>query len=359
MDKYIPNIGIAAGSYMVKWVDFKNYLMKQNFKLNQNDTVNIYINFECIMKNLTLQKNLSTVIALYKQNMVLEIESCVLNLIAHYKAFFKRENINTKFYLYYTSLKNYPQQMKVYNPHYRDYYKNLYTKNSEFKELGDVLQSIIIKELKLILEYVPDCYFIESDMFDSSIIPYVISTFSDNKNLIITGDIFDSLYMFQGNFNTLYINRKFGNSLILISANEIVYNIIKNKSPFELNIFNSELYYKLLLSIKGSKIRNIKSPRGFAFEKLLDCLQYGKNNNIILDDFKSIDSIIEIFPEKYSDNIKESFQCTDLEIQYNLMNNANIENIRNQIVDKFDMKSLEELNNRRFYEFPINLTMLL
>ena len=41
------------------------------------------------------------------------------------------------------------------------------------------------------------------------------------------------------------------------------------------------------------------------------------------------------------------------------MNNANIENIRNQIIDKFDMKSLEELNNRRFYEFPINLTMLL
>jgi len=359
MEKYIPGIGICAGIYMLKWVEFKNYLNKQNFQYYSNDTINIYINFECIMKNLTLQKNLSTIVTLYKQNMVLEIESCVLNLIAHYKAYFKKDNIKTKIYLYYTSLKNFPQEMKIYNNQYRDYYKNLYTKNAAFKELGDILQSIIIKELKLILSYVPDCYFIESDMFDSSIIPYTISTFSDNKNIILSGDIFDSLYMFQGNFNTLYINRRFGNSLILISPDEIVYSIIKNKSPFELSIFSNELYYKLLLSIKGSKIRNIKSPRGFAIEKLLDCINYGKNNNILLNDFKSIDSIIEIFPDKYADNIKESFQCTDIVTQYNLMNDANIENIKNQIVDKFDMKSLEELNTRRFYDFPINLPMLI
>lgn len=359
MEKYIPGIGIAAGSYMLKWKELKDYLNKQNFILSSDDTVNVYINFECIMKNLTLQRNLQTIITLYKQNMVLEIESCVINLIAHYKAFFKKDNIKTKFYLYYTSLKNFPQQMKVYNSQYRDYYKNMYTKNSQFKELGDILQSIIIKELKLILSYIPDCYFIETDMFDSSLVPYIISTFSDNKNLILTGDIFDSLYMFQGNFDTLYINRKFGNSLIMLSPEEIIYNIMKNNSPFELTIFQNELYYKLLLSVKGNKIRNIKSPRGFGLEKLLDCVKYGLNNNIILNDFKSFDSIIDIFQDKYKTNIKESFQCTDLDIQYNLLNQANIENIKNQIIDKFDMKSLEELNTRRFYDFPINLSMVL
>jgi len=359
MEKYVPGVGISAGIYMLKWNEIKYYLQKQNFKISKNDTLNIYINFECIMNNLTTQKNLQSLMTLYKQSMVLELESSVLNLIAHYKAYFKKDGIKTKFYLYSTSLKDFPQEMSIYNKEYREYYRNLYTKNAAFKELGDILQSIIIKELKLIMTYIEDCYFIESDMFDSSVIPYLIATFSDNCNLILSGDIFDTLYMFQANFGMIYINRKYGNSLIFTSVNELVSNIYKSQSPFEISIFNNELYYKLLLSVKGSKIRNIKSPRGFGYERLLDCVKFGKQNNLLLNDFKSIDSIIDIFPEKYRDNIKIAFQCMNLELQYNLLNQANIESIKSQIIDKYDMKSLEELNNRRFSDFPINLLMLL
>jgi hypothetical protein len=209
------------------------------------------------------------------------------------------------------------------------------------------------------MSYIPDCYFIKSKTFDGSLIPSICSTFSDNKNVIITADVFDTLYLFNPNFATIYIKRRYPNFTVTSEIDTTVQTIIKNENPFDLTIFNSELYYRMLISIKGSKVRNIRSAKGFGYGKFMKLLRDGIDRDIVLRDFESIDSVIELFPDKYREDVRSAFQCTGLDTQYSLLNEVDIGSIQSQIVDKVDISSLEALNNQRFLEFPINLQGLL
>ena len=120
--------------------------------------------------------------------------------------------------------------------------------------MGDVLTSIVIPEIELIMSYMPNCYFIKSKNFDGSIIPMAINSFNGKRAIVISGDVFDSLYLFDPNFITIYINRKFQHFKVCSTIDDTIQSIVKNESPIDLTIFRSELYYRLLLSIKGSKI---------------------------------------------------------------------------------------------------------
>ena len=358
-EEYKGGIGITAGSWMLKWNMMDQHIHSKPLNIQAGDNVNVFINFECVLRNLSNYKGLNSLVAYHKQELVIELESAILNLIANYRAYFKKEKCDVKVYFYYTSLNFDMQLMEVYNKSYRNYYKNRYLQNPQFAQMGEVLTKIIIPEIKLILSYCPGCYFIESKNFDSSIIPYTISIQNPGKNVIISGDVFDTLYMFDPNFIVIYIKRRFQHFNVCSELDEAIQSIVKETDPFDLTIFRSEMYYRLLMSIKGSKIRNIKSAKGFGYGKFISLMKTGISNGIVLKDFSSLDSILDIFPEKYRSDIKDAFQCTSIYSQYSLLNNTEIDDIFAQIVDKVDMTSLEALNNKRFFNHPINLQSLI
>lgn len=361
MEVYTPGIGITAGSMMLKWNLIDTHLHQHPIHIQTGDNVNVFINFECVLKNLMMHKGLIDAVNFHKQKIVIELESAILNMMANYKMYFNKEKCNAKVYLYYTDLSNDTQIMQStgLNKYYRTSYFNRYIENPKFRQMGELLRSTIIPEIELILLYVPGVYFVKSHSFDGSIIPYIVSTFSDSKNVIISGDIFDTLYLFNPNFITLYMKRRFQHFNLTSDIDGTVQSIVKNESPFDLTIFNSELYYRLLLSIKGSKIRNIKSAKGFGYGRFMNILKNGMDNGVVLKDFESLDSIIEMFPEQYRDDIKEAFICTSIDTQYQLLSETDIESVKSQLVDKTDMESLQALNNKRFLDFPINLAGLI
>ena len=136
-------------------------------------------------------------------------------------------------------------------------------------------------------------------------------------------------------------------------------SIIKDENPFDLTIFNYEMYYRLLLSMKGSKVRNIRSAKGFGYGKFTKILKEGLENGMILKEFESIDSILQLFPEKYQEDIKNAFLCSDIGLQSTLLTDADRNDVLSQCIDKVDIASVEALNNQRFLDFPINLPGLL
>lgn len=360
MDVYRSGIGVVAGSYMLKWDLLNRHIHQPTVDIHPGDKVNVFINFEPILRNLSMQKDLSQKILYHKQDLVIELESAILNLMASYRMYFQKEKCDVNMYFYYTDIGTENQLMSSYNKYYRSYYHNRYVQNPQFKEMGDVIKDIIIPELQLILFYVPKCYFIKSDTFDSSIIPKVVSCFDhDHKNVIISGDIFDTLYMFDPEFTVIYIKRRFQHFKVLSEIDQTVQDIVKEENPFDLTIFNTELYYRLLLSIKGSKIRNIKSAKGFGYGKFMHILKEGLQKGVVLRDFASIDSVIELFPDVYRADIKNAFKCMSIDTQYQLLSDIDIDNVKSQIIDKVDIKSLEALNTTRFMNFPINLMGLL
>lgn len=360
VEKYTPGIGVCAGSYMLKWDLLNQHIDLNRYHLKPGDKLNVFINLECIMKNLNRMKNLNSLILNYKQDVVLEIESAILNLVANYKSYFSKDKFDVKLYLYYTDLLSEEDQlMKVYNKHYRSYYKNEYLNNPKFSHMGELLTETIFPEVELIMQYIPNCYFIKSSNFDSSIIPKVIADNTEGFNILISGDVFDTLYMYDANFIMIYIKRRFKELKVTSNIDDTLQTIVKDVSPFDLNIFKSEMYYRLLLSIKGSKTRNIHSAKGFGYIKFMNILKDGIKKGLILNDFKSLNSIIELFPEKYREDIKMGFQCTNIDDQYQLLSDVDVDKIMNQIVDKIDITSIESLNNQRFFNYPINLNALL
>lgn len=359
-DHYIPGIGVCAGLLMLKWDLLNEQMALHPVKIDPGEDVNVFINFESVLRNLANQKNLPTKVSMFKQEIVIELESAILNLVANYRSYYKKNNCNARVFLYYTDLKSESeQQMCVYNKHYREYYKNRYLTNAQFKALGELLTSIVIPEIQLILKYVPGCYFVSSETFDSSLIPKIISSKMNGKNVIISGDIFDTLYMFDPTFITIYIKRRFQYMTVTTNIESTVRSIIKDEFPFDLNIFNAELYYRLLLSIKGSKIRNIKSAKGFGYTKYVKILNDGLKNGVVLRDFSSIISVIELFPYQFREDINDSFKCMSLDTQLELISDTDVSQVMNQIIDKVDIKSIEELNNKRFFNNPINLPALI
>lgn len=360
METYTSGIGISAGLLMLKWDMINHHLNNSVMKINPFDDINVFINLESVMKNLTLQKNTNQSISFHKKNVVIEMESAILNLVAHYRSFFRKDKCNVKIFLYYTDLKSeLPQQMEAYNKYYRSFYKNKYLTNPQFRNMGNLLTDIIIPELELITSYIPGCYLIRSKGFDGSIIPLIISNEIPGKNVIISGDIFDTQYMFNPNFTVFYVVRRFKHFNVSTDIESVVRSIIKDESPFDLTLYNSEMYFRLLLAINGSKIRNIRGTFGFGIGKLTSILQDGLKKDIVLRDYSSIDSIIGLFPEKYREDMKTAFQCTNIDTQYHMLNQSDIDNIKSQIVDKIDIESIEALNNKRFLEYPINLQSLL
>ena len=216
IETYTPGIGVVAGVYRLKWDMINHHIHNHTINIQSGDEVNVFINFECILKNLSMKRGLLNLVNFHKQQLVIELESSILNLIGNYRSYFLKEKCNVKVYLYHTALdQQYPQQMSVYNKYYRNFYYNRYTQNPQFRLMGDVLNTIIIPEIKLILSYIPNCYFLESKTFDGSIIPYIVSTFNNAKNVIITGDIFDTLYLFNPNSRQRLISRAMIHCLLL------------------------------------------------------------------------------------------------------------------------------------------------
>lgn len=359
MEDYRQGIGISAGSFMLKWDVLDQELKMHQYEIQPGEEVNIFINFECILRNLSMQKGLLNLVTFHKQQLVIELEAAILNLMANYRAYFKKYKCKPKLFFYYTALDGSEQQMSVYNKYYRHYYYNRYTQNPQFNLMGQVLTKTIIPEVELILSYIPGCYFVTSRGYDSSLIPYIVSTIEPAKNIIITGDIFDTLYMCDPNFFVIYIKRRFKYFALSCDIHTTVGTIIKDESPFDINVFNAEMYYRLLLSIKGSRIRNIASAKGFGYGKFMRIISDGMRDGVVLRDFESLDSIIQLFPARYQEDIKAAFQCTSIETQFALLSEADVENVKSQLVDRTDYESLQALNNRRFLDFPINLQSLI
>ena len=162
--------------------------------------------------------------------------------------------------------------MSSYSKYYRSFYRNKYTQNPEYRDIGNIFQETIVPETKLILSYIQNCYLIESKSFDGSIIPLIISNSNDRRNVIISTDIFDTLYFFKENFDVIYVKRRFSNLKVINEIQGAIQSIIQGVNPFDSAVFTTELYYRLLLSIKGSKIRNINSAKGFGYNKFLKIL---------------------------------------------------------------------------------------
>ena len=354
--KYHTGIGTTAGSMMIKWVELDRHIAP--ILSDQSNSVNVFINFESILDNLSHRRNILQTIVNFKQQFVLEMESAILNVAANYRMYFKKHQKDCKIFFYYTDLTSDKQIMRTYKKYYRKFYFNKYNNNPQYRDILQIVKRNIIKEVELICQYIDRVYFVRAKGFDASIVPKILE--GDN-NVIITTDRFDTLYHFDGNFTPIYICRDKGIRTIISDLDSMILHLLKNDEPNRsiINIFHSKLYYQLLLISIGDNYRNIDTIRELKMDQMILLLQESMKNGSILMEYTSLTPIMDIFPKKHVEMISENYRCMSLDTHEEMLTDGDREYIQTQLIDKIDVASLSALNNRRFLEFPLNLQGLM
>lgn len=163
-----------------------NRLEKITFETFSNTSIasatnlNIFIDLYSVLKSI-FSEHYRTDISDYTA-----ITSGIINMCSHYRSFFRRLSVNTKFFIVHSF------NTCDINRKFISEYNDVFFKKSQIKVFNDVAMNNF-ELLDLICPYLPDIFFIKSSRnFESAvIIANIIETINDgNPNLIISKDLY-------------------------------------------------------------------------------------------------------------------------------------------------------------------------
>ena len=361
-DEYTDSFTVCFNMMKLKYQQYDKEIDDMQF-LEPTDKVNVFINFETVLKNISQIKDVDRKMILERDFKVL-IESATLNLAAHYKRFFAQNGLKTRVFLYYTDLQSDDYDLFSVYDDYRSYYGQKFMTNPKFSYLGDMLTSSIIPDVQTISNFINGVYFISTKNFDSSLVPLIVANMDRSyKNLVITGDCYDTQYQFNPKtFLTHYIKRGVGNTSITYKIEDTIKNIFFDKDgdcKGITSLLSSNLsFYNLLLAAKGSKTRSLDTIKGIGYKTIIKYIMNGLESGTIEPTTNNIDILMDIFPNEIHDDLKMNFQCVDLVDQYKHLTSEEIFTVEKQMIDRSDNNSLMALNSKQFYHHQLMLQEL-
>ncbi len=326
-------------------------------KIKYTSLDRLFIDFD-LKKNINLYINIEDVISKFKhsfftiksersiQQNTISLVSNIINLAAHYKVYFSRKNKNIKIFIY----GNYP--LKDINPSnreilesYRLKYYNFYSNDVEHHSYIETINNTIPMVLEII-KYIPDIYFIPSGTIESSLVPKILSEDNKGTNIILTTDRYEYQYV-NHDFYILKIQKKDNHKLLTTD------NIIKQLS-IEYDLIDdyvsslSALNIPILYSFTGDIKRSIPNIKFLSMKRAVKIINTAIEKNIISKDISDISSIIEYIDNKYRVEVSEYFNVIDIHSQISRVSTLDKLYINDFIIDKFDISSLKELNEKYF-----------
>ena len=337
-------------------VDGMNYLCP-------TDNINVFINFEMILKFLTGIKDVDSKVQL-NPNFDTIIISNMLNLAAHYKRFFVGNNLHTRVFLYMTDLSS--TKFKEYELYedYRSYYLMKYKNNPKYECMMHIFKEKIFPQAKVIFGFIPDVYFVEGKDMDGSLIPLVIGNQDlSYKNFIITSDILETQYNQYPNFSVFLMKRNPTNQSTTYNLQGYLESgfrlrITEENIASYLSLYQNRAFYLALLASYGEKYRCIDRVSDLTPLRVTKCLSDGLYNHVIQPTTESMDLISKVLPPQVRDEFLESFALIDFSYKEKKMSKEDIYNIQSQLVDRFDNNSLLELNRTKFVNNQLMLEEL-
>ena len=293
------------------------------------------------------------------------ITSGIINMCGHYRTFFKRLGVKTKFFLVFS------YNTCDINRKFIAGYNESFFRKSQIKMFNELAENNF-DMLNIICPYLPDIFFVKSEKnYESSvIIANIIETLNDgNPNLIISRDIYPlqlcALYPY-----TSYLypkkSREYGDVSIMIPLNEKsnfresfwnLYSFSKQNQFKSENLYNiSPLNFPLVASLNGFLPREITTLYNIHTTKyILNIITNGldikiselSNENIYNDEI--VDnlnlSIINSRLKALDINFALSYYKIDNESKYNFINT-------------YDIGAINHINSKYFSNNPLDINKL-
>ena len=341
--------------YKIRYVDINKLLVNNCKELKSNSTFNVFINLEMIIRKMT-NKNILDYMNTSRVDKYKDVIAQVINLVAHYRRFFTSNKHKSYIYLYM----GYPFSNKYDNNFYMDYresYINRFAKATNATYLTQTLNNSL-PIVKMMSEYLDGIYFLNSNIIEPSLIPYIIHDkyIKTDINLVITNDIYDFQYAKIDTFYPIRISK--GYHYIVTKENCI------EKLKLEEKIYNSNLnkatvnQLPFILSVIGDNKRDIKKIPKIGLSTILKVIQEGIETNAINENTDNINLLCDLLPKNLIDKVITNYLVTDLGVQYENHKNEYFNYIQQDLIDRFDNASLIEISNKYFIDTPLMIEEL-
>lgn len=302
-------------------------LTKRAFAYCDDNELNIFIDLYPILRSLYKPDYLEF------KNPV-DLCSCIINLGAHYKYFFRSYfQTESKVYLI-NSLNLNKNNIRLY-PEYNKEFKHRYETRTP---MVDAFVNQNIDLIDTIVSYLPNMYLINST-YESSVVIYdLINKFGNNKpNLIISRDLYPRQLIGLCNRTVLYRSKQ-DRSYYVCKKNlyrSIIYDYKLNQDHYNFDNWSPKLL-SLLFTLNKLECRKIKCEHTIPVAKAI--IDRALNDMIIRNDYNSIIDYSKL-TDKDPYYMNNRFNVIDIPSQYNIYKN-DIESTTYNISDLYDPKSV-------------------
>lgn len=322
--------------------------------------VHIYINLESVFNKLINPRVNNYLMASIKREedkaaLKLMLISHVINLAQHYRLYCAKHGKESRIILYW----NYPTSSDYLNRkyilEYRSYYNHKMFRNEDCAFLTECIKEAF-HILEKMVNFINEVYLISGGELESSVIPLVMekevyADYTERTQKII---ISDSKYDFQ------YVNHGFtvvesakDKSVVVTTGNVI--ELLKERMGIKsiLSVPNSLIPF--VICLLGDRYRNIPKLAGVGLSTILKMANMAIQNHLITETTKDVDMLTEIIADNYKEQFRKNYLCTNIEYQLKEANPYVVSKIRGQVIDRFDDRTLKEMNEKYFLHCPIML----
>lgn len=328
---------------------------------DEMDRVHIYINLESVFNKLINPRVNNFLVASIKTKedktkLILSLTSHVINLGQHYRLYCSKKGKDSRIILYW----NYPVSKdyinRKYIVDYRAYYNHKMGRNQDCYFLTECIGEVF-HLLEKLIPFINEVYLINGGRMESSILPSVMEQelYGDYSNHTQKVLISDSKYEFQ------YVNQEgftviesAKDKSIVINQNNVI-EILKERMDIKSILTVPSTLIPFVICLLGDRYRNIPKLAGVGLATILKMANTAIQNNLITASTKDVDMLTAIITDAYKDQFRKNYLCTDIDYQRKELTPLDISNVRQQVVDKFDDRTLRKMNERYFLHCPLML----
>ena len=315
-------------------------------------TVAVYIDLYSIFKSL------------YNENIIIEdyiaLTSCIINMVAHYRDFFRRISTNSVFFIINS------QNHAFYNtqlvPGYNDKTYEMFLSNGKITDMIENNHEL----LNLVCKYIDGVYYLKRNT-ESSVIMYDLMCKYDPYNryahMVISKDIIPwQLCAIKPYTTILRPKKKDGNDLSFIITKDTLlpYYMSRKKNNAIYNGISPELL-TLIMGASSCSDRNMKSLCNIT--KVINTLIKLINDGEIINAYNS-DSMY-VYTKMNNNGLKISpyiassyFKALDVVHQQLGFMNTLESDYSAEIVNLRNKQGIQEINNTYFKNYPLDLNRL-
>lgn len=272
-----------------------------------------------------------------------DIISSVLMIVKHWIDYTKKWE-NSRIFMIINSfdMMNTSEQevFKSYmSPYIRKY------QNDRFKQLVYYWNESI-KRVGIILNYVPNSYMLQSNHFDSFVIPNVIDDYNKNNRtrVIISGNPLMTNYHYMNNTKVIYTRYKHTGMSQISDPLMMVQSFTKIDDEIMTAFTTNKVFYNLLNAIIGDFDRGLIGLTQLGITRFANTLIRAIEKRDIPNNPKSIETIIEIIEPSFRDYIRQTYPFIDIESHSTLIKDSLIEQMKGTMIDKYDIDGLSGLS---------------